>query len=117
MVTDPGEMFSILIGIPGARAVEMDDDDDDEGVDLRVVIETREQPSLCPSCGTMGTEVGRVVQDLGISSAGLNAIRTLWSRREFSCSDGCSAAPWLEQSGDVEAFVVRIAQARPIRFS
>ena len=116
MATDPDEMFSILIGIRGARALEMDDDDA-EDVDLRVVIETGEQPSLCPSCGTLGTEVGRVVQDLGISSAAFKVMRTLWSRRLFRCSSACSAAPWLEQNGDVDAFVVRIAQTRPIRLS
>lgn len=117
MATDPGEIFSMLIGIPGARALEMVDDDA-EDVDLRVVIETGDQPSVCASCGTVGTEVGRVVRDLGVSSAGLKVMRTLWSRRQFTCpATSCSAGSWLEVNGDVDAFVVRIAQTRPIRFS
>lgn len=117
MATDPGEMFSMLIGIPGARALEMVDDDA-EDVDVRVVIETGDQPSVCASCGTVGTEVGRVVQDLGVSSAGLKVMRTLWSRRQYTCpATSCSAGSWLEVNGDVDAFVVRIAQTRPIRFS
>jgi hypothetical protein len=117
MATDPGEMFSVLIGIPGARALEMVDGDA-EGIDLRVLIETGEQPSLCQLCGAPGTEFGRVVQDLGISSVGLNVIRTLWSRRQFCCSSvSCSAAPWFEENGDVDAFVVRISQTTPIKFS
>jgi hypothetical protein len=117
MATDPGGMFSLLIGIPGAQALEMGEDDASD-VDLRLVIETVDQPSFCPSCGSAGVEVARVVQDLGISSAGQNVMRTLWSRRRFSCaSDPCPVAPWLEKNGDVDAFVVRIAQTRPIRFS
>ena len=118
MATDPDEMFALLLGIPGARALEMDEDDA-EDVDLRVVIEISDQRSFCRSCGTAGTELGREVQDLGISSAGQNVIRVLWSRRQFSCaSESCPAPPsWLEANGDVDAFVVRIAQSRPIRFS
>jgi hypothetical protein len=117
MATDPDEMFALLLGIPGARALEMDEDDA-EDVDLRVVIEISDQPSFCRSCGTAGAELGREVQYLGISSAGQNVIRVLWSRRQFSCaSESCPAPPWLEANGDVDAFVVRIAQSRPIRSS
>lgn len=118
MATDPDEMFALLLGIPGARVLEMDEDDA-EDVDLRVVIEIGERPSFCRSCGTAGTEVGREVQELGISSAGENVVRVLWSRRQLACaSESCPAPPsWLEASGDVNAFVVRIAQSRPIRFS
>jgi hypothetical protein len=117
MATDPGEMFALILGIPGARPLEMDEDDA-EYVDLRLVIEVSDQPALCLSCGASGTEVGRSVEELGISSAGQNVIRTLWSRRQFSCSNrSCSGTRWLEANGDVDAFVVRIAQSRPIRFS
>ncbi len=117
MATDPGEMFALLLGIPGARPLELDEDDGQD-VDLRLVIEVGDRPSFCMSCGAPGTEVGRVVEDLGISSAGENVIRVRWSRRQFACpSESCPAPSWLEANSDVDAFVVRIAQSRPIRFS
>lgn len=117
MATDPAEMFALLLGIPGARSLELDDDDAPD-IDLRLVIEVSDRPRLCMSCGATGTEVARVVEDLGITSAGENVIRVRWSRRQFSCpNESCPAPPWLEANGDVDAFVVRIAQSRPIRFS
>jgi hypothetical protein len=115
--TDPGEMFALLLGIPDARALGMGEDDA-EDVDLRLVIEIITRPLSCGSCGTPGTEIGRVVEELGISSAGENVIRVLWSRRRLSCSKGsCGSASWLEDNDDVAAFVERIAQSRPIRFN
>lgn len=117
MATDPGQVFALLLGIPGARPLELDEDDAQD-IDLRLVIGVGDQPSLCMSCGATGTEVTRVVEDLGITSAGENVIRVRWSRRQFSCpSESCPAPPWLETNGDVDAFVARIAQSRPIRFS
>lgn len=117
MATDPGEMFALLLGISGARPVEFDDDDAHD-VDLRLVIEVSDKPSVCASCGAAGTEVDRVVEDLGVTSAGENVIRVRWSRRQFSCpNESCPAPPWLENNADVDAFVARIAQSRPIRFS
>ncbi len=115
--TDPGEMFALLLGIPDARALEMVKDDA-EDVDLRLEIEIVSRPLSCGSCGTPGTEIDRVVEELGISSAGENVIRVLWSRRRFSCSSGsCRTASWLEDNDDVVAFVERIAQSSPIRFN
>jgi len=117
MATDPAGIFALLLGIPGARPLELDDDDAQD-VDLRLVIEVSDEPSMCVPCGATGTEIGRLVEDLGVTSAGENVIRVRWSRRQFSCpNESCPAPLWLEERGDVDAFVVRIAQSRPIRFS
>lgn len=116
MATDPARMVALLLGIPGARQLELDDDAQD--VDLRLVIEVSDEPSMCVPCGATGTEIGRVIEDLGVTSTGENVIRVHWSRRQFSCpSESCPAPPWLETNGGVDAFVARIAQSRPIRFS
>ena len=59
MESDPQKMVALLLGIPGARLIELRGTDDT----LDLLIETEDRPVVCPECGLKWTPIsGQVVK-------------------------------------------------------
>jgi hypothetical protein len=87
------EMLEIMLGLNGARVI----DAVSEPEVFRAVIETRDEISACPSCGTLAVADGRRVLELvdPLQAFGRTVVFE-WHVRRWRCSAACGEQPWEE---------------------
>jgi transposase len=102
--TDPVHMMESLLGIPGVRVVEIEE----EPPRLRVEIETSATTATCPICGFEAALDDVVTVDLGEHSALGQRVHLEWRKRQWRCeAPKCRARSWPERDKEIEAFLVR----------
>ncbi len=108
MESDPQKMVALLLGIPGARLIELRG----TGDTLDLLIETEDRPIVCPECGSSVEFSGRVLEDLVASSAGGQVIRVTWRRRQWRCvTADCPVESFLENDAGIVEFNERVTAA------
>ena len=106
--SDPQKMVALLLGIPGARLIELRGTDDT----LDLLIETDNRPVACPECGSSVESLGHVLDDLIASSVGGQVTRVTWRRRRWRCvAPDCSVETFFEEDSGVIEFNERVSAA------
>ena len=112
METDPLRMLETMIGIPGARVLEIYQED--EG--LRVELETSTATAVCPICRGEGELDGLCTVDLGVHSSMGQPVHLEWVKRQWRCpSAACRARSWTESDKGFEEFLARSPHRRADR--
>lgn len=87
------EMLEIMLGLNGARVI----DAVSKPEVFRAVIETRDETSACPSCGTLAVADGRrVLEHVDPLEAFGRTVVFEWHVRRWRCPAACGELSWEE---------------------
>ena len=77
-------MMEALLGIPNVHVLSLEEDK----AGLRVVVETKEESALCPSCSQPAVPAGRRLVELDSAKPFFGrALHLTWRTRGWSCSN------------------------------
>ncbi len=113
-MSDGTGLAEVLLGLPGFRVLEVDENADE----VVVVVETTAELVGCERCGTRAVAHERMRVDVRDLACFGRPARLVWRKRRWRCRETlCDAKTWTESSPEVDpqAVITRRAGAEACR--